>query len=222
MKLSEKREAVELRIKGWSLNSISRKLNVSKSTVSLWVRDIKLSDKQKNKLKTNSYTTESIEKRRLSRLKNEENKRCDLINKAYKEINDIDREILFFIGLALYWAEGSKSKHKRNVEFSNSDPKMITLMMKFFRDFCNIPAEKFRGHVYLHPHLDREKAELYWSKVSGIPKNQFFKTTQAHNKASKNKKDNLPYGTFSINIGSVKLFLKIHGWTKAVSDKLLK
>lgn len=215
----EKNKAIELRKKGWSLNSIKEKLGVSKSSVSLWVRDVQLDNIQKSRLKMNSYTTEAVENRRLSRLKNEEIKRKEIINRAYVEVKKIKRSELFFVGIALYWAEGSKSKHRRNVEFSNSDPKMIKLMMKFFCDFCDVPEKKFRGHVYLHPNLNKEIAEDYWSKVSGIPKNQFFKTTQSHNKASKNKKNNLKYGTFSINIGSVELFLKLNGWISALGDK---
>ncbi len=62
-------------------------------------------------------------------------------------------------------------------------------MMLFYKRVCGVPDSKFRGHLFLHPHLDVKKAEKYWSKISGIPLSRFQKTTQAHNKASKGKKN---------------------------------
>ena len=54
MKKEEQKEARRLRKKyGFSLGKISKILNVSKGSVSLWVKDIKLTKTQKNVLKQN-------------------------------------------------------------------------------------------------------------------------------------------------------------------------
>jgi len=50
MKLKEKKEAIELRKKGWSINKIYKHLNVGKGTVSLWVRDVHVDEELRNKL----------------------------------------------------------------------------------------------------------------------------------------------------------------------------
>ena len=221
MKAREKKRAIELRKRGYSINHIYKTLGVAKGSVSVWVRDVELAEPQRKYLSRKGYTKEAVEKRRKVRLENESKKRQAVIDKAYSDIKNINSKNLFFIGIALYWAEGSKSK-RGNVEFSNSDPRMIKIMMEFFKKVCETPREKFRGHVYLHPHLSKRSAEKYWSNVSGIPKDQFFKTSQQHNKASKNKKDCLPYGTFSINIGDTKLFLKIKGWIEATHDRVMR
>ncbi len=127
---------------------------------------------------------------------------------------------MFLFGVALYWAEGSKTK-RGMVELSNTDPMLIKVAMRFFRNICNVPGHKFRGHVYLHPHLSRIRAEQYWSSVSGISQEQFFKTSMQQSRASKGKRDTLPYGTFSIVICSTELFLKIKGWTEGVAEQLV-
>lgn len=120
---------------------------------------------------------------------------------------------------ALYWAEGRKTA-KGIVGFSNGDPRTIKLMMRFFSEICNVSCDKFRGYIHIHPHLDVIQAEKYWSEVSGIPLNQFYKTYQKPNKASLGKKDTLPFGTFEICICNSELLLKMQGWTNGVCSKL--
>ena len=53
MKKQEKEKAIALRKQGLSVNKIAKEVGASKSTVSLWVRDIKLTDEQKQQLKDN-------------------------------------------------------------------------------------------------------------------------------------------------------------------------
>lgn len=220
MKQVEKEKAIKLRRQGLSLRSITKKVNASKSSVSIWVRSVELSTVQKERLRKNKNSQAIVEKRRATRLLNEEKKREKIIKEAEKEIKKISKKELFLIGLSLYWGEGRK-KSRNIVSVSNSDPDLIKIMMKFLKDVCKVPEKKFRGHIHLHPHLDNAKAEKYWSGISGIPKNQFFKTSQQHNKSSKNKKDSLPFGTFDIYVCDTKMFLKIKGWTQGVSKSIL-
>ncbi len=49
MKLKEKKKARKLRKKGKSYSEILKKVKVSKSTLSVWLRDIKLTAEQKTK-----------------------------------------------------------------------------------------------------------------------------------------------------------------------------
>jgi hypothetical protein len=121
------------------------------------------------------------------------------------------------MGIALYWAEGSKSQ-RGTVQLSNSDPRLIQIMMRFFRKICEVPKEKFRGHIFLHPHLDTRKSKKYWHNITGIPLNQFYKTSKQVSKSSKGKKDTLPFGTFNIEICNTELFLKIKGWIEKVYE----
>jgi len=46
MRFEEKQRARELRRQGWSYNDILKEVGVSKSTLSLWLRDIPLTDEQ--------------------------------------------------------------------------------------------------------------------------------------------------------------------------------
>jgi len=109
MKLVEKEKARALRKKGYSINQIIRETNFSKASVSIWVRNIILTTKQKKKLSERGRSIGSIEKRRISRLLNENKKRQIITNKAKKDFSDISLNELKIIGIILYLGEGAKN-----------------------------------------------------------------------------------------------------------------
>ncbi len=217
MKLVEKQKATSLRKNGKSIKEIARLVGVSKASVSVWVRDIILTKNQKTLLKKKGFTTSAIEKRRISRLKNEQAKKNIVVNEAQKDFSAISPRDLKIIGAMLYWAEGGKTRPNM-VRIANSDPEMISIMMSFFRKICNVPEKKFRGHIHTHSLENVNKSEKFWSKVSGIPTSQFFKTYTKPSVASKNKRHSLPHGTFDIYVCDTQLFLKIRGWIRAITS----
>ncbi len=214
MKHATKLLAIKLRNKGYSINSIAKQLNVAKSSVSIWVRDVQLTKNQLEVLRSKPFTNTAVEKRRTSRLANEAEKRNKIILDAKKQISNITDNELKLIGVMLYWAEGGKTR--RMVRFSNGDPEMIKIMMRFFRRICTVPEAKFRGYIHIHPHLDFKNAEIYWSGITGIPLDQFFKTYRKPNISSQNKKNSLPNGVMDIYVLDVKLFLQISGWAQGI------
>jgi predicted transcriptional regulator len=173
MKVNEQSLAKQLRKQGMSIGAISLELGVAKSSVSLWIRDIKITGSQSAHLKGLPFTSEAVEKRRISRLSNEKAKRSKVIELAQKEIVGINDRELWLMGVMLYWAEGGKTQ--RMVRFSNGDPKMIKIMMLFFRKICLVSEDKFRGYIHIHSHLDHRKAGMYWAEIANIPKEKFLK-----------------------------------------------
>lgn len=214
MKFNERVEARKLRERGLSIKDISNSLGVAKSSVSVWVRDVELTPLQRHVLEMSSHSRTAVELRRQSRLANELAKRELVVLAAQKEVQKISKRELWLMGIMLYWAEGGKTQ--RLVRFSNGDPEMIKIMMAFFRRVCEVPEAKFRGYIHIHPHLDHLGAEAYWSTISGISAQQFFKTYRLPNKSSQNKKDTLPHGVFDIYVLDTKLFLTISGWAQGV------
>jgi len=211
----EKEEAIKLRNKGLSINEISKKIGVAKSSVSLWVRNVELNSEQIESLSRKGFQIKIIEKRRKTRLDNEKAKRQVIIDKAQEQVIKLSEKELWLIGVMLYWAEGGKTQ-RGLVRFSNGDPEMIKIMMAFFRRVCKVPEKKFRGYIHIHPHLNHIKAEKYWASVAGISLKKFFKTYRKINVSSKNKKDTLPFGVMDIYICDTELFLKIFGWARGI------
>ena len=219
MKYTEKKKALVLRKRGESLKSIASQLGVSKSSVSTWVRDVPLSMEQLKFLGQKGFTSEAIEKRRMTRNANEKTKRDKVMLEGARNIRALSKNDLRIVGLCLYWGEGGKTI-RGMARISNSDPAVIKVMMRFFREVCLVEEKKFRGSIHIHSHLESHKAEKYWSTISGIPQSQFYKTYAIPSIASKGKRDTLPYGTFDIYVCSTKLFLEIIGQIEKIKEVL--
>jgi len=220
MKIIEKEKARALRKKGYSINQIVKETDLSKASVSIWVRDIVLTKIQKKKLSERGRSMGSIEKRRINRLFNENEKRQLTIDKAKKDFVDISLEQLKLIGIILYLGEGGKT-NRGMVRLANSDPSVIKIMMRFLREVCKVPENKFRASIHTFAHANIEKTEKYWSKISGISRNQFFKTYIKPSTANLQKRNTLPFGTFDIYVCDTKLFLTIMGWIEKIKELVI-
>jgi len=216
MKLQEKLKAIRLRKSGKSYSDILRLINVSKSTISLWLQDIELTEKQKAKLKGRQRAgyggAKANHKKRIESTK-------QIILDAKKEIQNLIKNPLFLSGLMLYWAEGDKAETWENVKFSNSDPQMIKIMMKWFRGACKVPENKFRICLHIHTLHCRKNIEEYWSKITKIPVSQFYKT-QIKPTSLKQRKNKLYNGTCAIYVGNKALFRRIKGWKIGFIEKM--
>ena len=212
--------ATALRKKGYSMNEIASELKVSKASVSIWVRDIVLTGLQKEKLSKNGRSVASIERRRVSRLKNQQQKIDNITTFAKRDFENISLHELKIIGIILYWGEGGKTKHGM-ARVSNSDPAVVRVMMRFFREICMVPEKKFRGHIHTFEGADVNKTEIYWSKITGIPRSQFHKTYLKQSIASLHKRKTLPYGTFDICVCDTHLFHVIMGWIERIKELII-
>ncbi|MBU2068060.1 hypothetical protein KKE13_00535 [Patescibacteria group bacterium] len=208
MKLKEKLKAIKLREKGKSYSEILKKVPVCKSTLSLWLRDVKLTSKQLNELYKRGR-----ERCRYDGAKANQRKRIErtklIIEEAKKESKILFKNPLFLSGLMLYWAEGKKREEAIN--FSNSDPEMIRFMIKWFRLICKVPEEKFRISLHIHELHCRKNIEKYWSDVVQVSLSQFHKV-QIKPTSLGHRKNPLYNGTCSIVVCNKDLFRKIKGW----------
>lgn len=217
MKLDDKVKAIKLRRAGNSYKTILEQIAVSKSTLSIWLRDVPLTLKQqKARIKGRALSrllgAKSQQKRRIERTK-------VIIKNSQKEFRVLVTNPLFLSGLMLYWAEGDKHQGER-VKFTNSDEKMIRLMMRWFRKVCHVPEEKFRIALHLHNLHTIPNAQGYWRGITKIPAQQFHKVYVKH--SSLGHRRNILYnGTCGIVINNKDLFRRIFGW-KIASTKYFK
>jgi hypothetical protein len=122
-------EARKLRAQGVDYNTIAAQLGVSKSSVSLWVRDmprpVGLSPEERAR-RASEGQRGFWERERAYR--------DEFRAEAGREIGQLtDREVLM-AGAVAYWCEGTKSKPWRNDErvvFTNSDPRLVRMFQRF-------------------------------------------------------------------------------------------
>jgi len=220
MKIHEKEHSRKLRRDGLSINHIVKITGYSKASVSVWVRDIVLTKDQRDKVSLNGRSVDSIEKRRVSRIKNEETKSKNILESAKKDFNFVTKSELKLIGISIYIGEGAKSK-KGTVGVSSSDPAIIKIMIRFFKEICRVPNEKFRIQVHTFEHANISEVEKYWSQVTSIPISQFYKTYIKTSSASLHKRNTLPHGTIDLTINDSKLRLVILGWIERIKELII-
>jgi len=215
-KLDLKIRARELRKKGYPIKEIKRNLGVSLSSISIWVRDVKLNERQLRKLYLNKKTGNL--KGSIIAAQNKIRQR-ELITQKLKEegvrdIGKLTERDRFMVGISIYAGEGGKTD--RDISFVNSDPKLINFMMGWFKDFCHVPMNKFRGSLYIHDDLDELKARRFWSKLTGIPTSQFTKSYIAPNNTKRLRNKKHENGIFRIKICNANLHRKIMGWVDGI------
>jgi hypothetical protein len=219
-KSKEQIKARNLRKKGVSIRDISKRLRVSRGSASLWCRDVVLTEKQIKKLHEQMVKGGYSGRLKGAHIQKErkQQKIRYYAEKGRHEIQQIKKRELFIAGLALYWGEGSKKDSR--VRFSNSDPVIIKFIMRWFREILNISENSFIIHVMINQiHKERlNNVNMYWSKETGIPIEQFRKSVLIK---AKNKKiyDNhfQHFGTLCIGIEkSSNLFYQIMGWLEAL------
>lgn len=220
MKIIEKRKARALRKQGKSINQIVKEAGLVKSSVSVWVRDIVLTDKQKKKISEKGKSFADIERRRTNRLDKENARRQIIIDNAKKDYSSISFDELKLIGIILYLGEGGKTS-RGMARIANSDPDVIKIIMRFFREICKVEEGRFRAYIHTFKHADIVKTEKYWSKLTGIPQKQFFKTYTKASSASLHKRNKLPFGTLDIYVCDTKLFLTIMGWIERIKELIV-
>ena len=224
-KFKEKERAIKLREKGYSYSEILKEISVAKSTLSLWLRSVGLSKRQKQRLtekKLNAMKRgwEACHQKRLNITK--------LIkSKAKKEISRIGKRDLWLIGTALYWAEGSKEKLKATpLDFGNSDPVMIKLFLKWIKKIMKVPNKDIRLSIYLHENNRKRKREVqkYWSQVTGFPITHLQNIIWKKHNIKTNRKNvgKLYFGLLRITVfKSTNLNRKISGWIEGIVQKVI-
>ncbi|WKZ26778.1 MAG: helix-turn-helix domain-containing protein [Candidatus Paceibacterota bacterium] len=187
MKLKERHKAVQLRGKGFSLKEISDNLNVSKSSVSLWVRDVELSDEAKELLRK-KYTRGQIASQEVLRAK----KRARLDESKQKALDilkvvDLDKESKKVICAVIYWCEGVKNDSYFG--FINSDPNLISTFLKLLRASFVLNEKKFRVCIHLHNYHSEKTQKAFWSRITKIPQGQFMKSYKKNNGGKRVRKN---------------------------------
>jgi len=212
-KIVQKKLVRKLRKEGSSYREILEQVKVSKSSLSLWCKDICLTNSQLMRLSTKrpikNYGAEANHRNRQAEIKR-------IRTLAKKEIGNISNQEFKLMGIALYWAEGSKTK---NAEVSNSDPKIIKFMVKWFEKFCSVKPIKLKAQLHVHSGQDEVRMKKYWSVLTGIPLNNFCKS-YIKPEGTGHRKNILYNGTIKIRFCSENLRHRILGWIEEASKKI--
>jgi transcriptional regulator with XRE-family HTH domain len=175
-KTTEQNRARDLRAQGWTYNEICAEVGVSKSSVSLWCRDIPVDrDVWARKLRESRRFGART---RVNSLAVRRQQQIDQLRVAGRErVGRLSEEAFLVAGAALYAGEGSKTDGA--VKFANSDPRMILFFISWLRHFFSVDESRLRLRLYLHVGLDLVAAQIFWSALTDIPIDQFTRPYRA-------------------------------------------
>ncbi|MGW7168431.1 hypothetical protein ACWGH3_24670 [Streptomyces sp. NPDC054884] len=211
--------ARELRQQGWTYNQIQAELGCSKSSVSLWVRDLPHPEPKRTPEEQRERMNAGLAQLMASR----EQKREATKQEAAAAIGALSDRELFLAGVALYWAEGTKDKpHVRRecVEFVNSDPGMIRVFLAWL-DLLGVNRDRLHCRVMIHESADVAAAEHYWSNLTAIDESAFGKTIlKKHNPQTVRKNTGDTYrGCLGIKVRQgADLYRRIEGAWYGIVD----
>jgi hypothetical protein len=168
-KVKEQAKARALRAQNRTLADIAKALGVSKSSVSIWVRDVPFTPSlQLRGVHGPHRRPHPAHEAKLRQIE-------ELNREGIERIGKLSEKEFLVAGVALYAGEGAKGDGA--VQFANTDPAMIRFFCAWLRRFFDVDESRLRARVYLHQGLDLEAAEMFWSELTGLPRDQF---RQAH------------------------------------------
>jgi len=174
--VQEKLQAIELRKNGHSYAQILEQVSVAKSTLSLWLKDLPLTESELAVLQ--KIKNQRISKGRLRAVAVNQESRAEkqktVINMAKNTFTSHKNEPLFHTGIALYWAEGAKRNEMW--QFVNTDIRMITVMLSWLETYTAYDRSDLGFRLYSHEPYRHEHWEGWWQKQLGVRTDQFKKT----------------------------------------------
>lgn len=211
-------QAVQFRKRGFTLEEIAKICDVSKSTVSKW-------------LKNNTISTD-VTKQNKRRAGQENAKRLKLINKtrlsersvqhkameraAVTEFKHYKNNPLFVAGLMLYMSEGDL-KNESQIRVSSAKKDVHRLFIRFVVEYLGIEKEKLRFWILMYPTHNEEQCMKRWKRATSLPYSQFHKNQVIQ---SGKKSVTLHDGVGNTIIGNTVLKRKLVHWIKLMNKEL--
>ncbi|MFE1050255.1 hypothetical protein ACFW5S_31600 [Streptomyces olivaceus] len=205
--------ARELRLQGWTYDQIQVELGCSKSSISLWVRDLPRPERRE----PSEQAKLAARKRWEHELAIRDEVRRQTKEAAARQIGNMTDRDLFMAGIALYWAEGTKDKpydRRENVLFVNSDASVIKLYLAWLL-LLGVKQDRLAYRVMIHVTADVESAKRYWADLVGVDVPRLQKTTiKKHNPKTVRKNVGADYhGCLVVRVSQgAELYRRIEGW----------
>ncbi|MFD7164240.1 hypothetical protein [Streptomyces violascens] len=178
--------ARELRTEGMTYDQIQVELGCSKSSISLWVRDLPRPEPRYTEEERRALMNQGLAQLRAA----QDEERQATKAAARDEIGKLSDRELFLVGVGLYWAEGAKDKTYRRrevLQFINSDPDMIKVYLNWL-NLLGVSRDRLHFRVSIHESADVAEAERFWADLAEVDTSTFKRATlKKHNPRTKRK-----------------------------------
>ena len=171
-----KGEAIKLRRRGYSVRNVETKLGIPRSTLSGWLRQVKIHSLFKKRLEERGR--QSLIRARAKAVvwhnKQKENRMRMAEGDAEKVLHKLNLTNTNVIELALsllYLGEGSKKNSETSI--GNSDPLILKFFVTVLINVYKVEMDQITCYLHLRSDQDIHKMKKYWSKELRIPISNF-------------------------------------------------
>ncbi len=211
-------QALAFRRRGFTYAEIAKICNVSKGTVSNWLRHEPFSktiakDNQKQAVIQNTKRLTLINKARVAERKNQY---AAVIRQAEVEYKNYRTNPLFIAGLSLYMTIGDH-ENSRLIRLSGSRPALHHLFIRFVTTFLGVEKPTIRFWLLLYPDLDEVACMKHWCKQTTLSPAHFHKNQVIQGRG---QHKTLHFGVGNTIIGSTLLKKKLNHWVNLLEKEL--
>jgi transposase len=174
-------QARELRAQGLTYPQIAERLGVSRSSCSLWLRDM---EHPIRGLAGQERRTAAIRASAARTQVLREQQRTELKAAAGSSLGHVTKRDLVVALAVSYWCEGGKDKpwsRREQIQWMNSDPMLVRLFIEGLR-LLGVSDERIKFRVQIHETADEPAARRWWAEQLDWPETEFQRTTfKRHN-----------------------------------------
>ena len=221
-----KNDVMALRSQGKTYSEITNAIGIKipKSTLSDWCQEVTLPYWYREKIE--SMNKMSLSKAlRIAHASNEI-KRDRLLNTIRSENREVlstmqfDKNSSKLILAVLHFAEGAKWRSHKGLQFGNSDPKIIRLYIHLLSICYSISSEHLKCRIGHRADQNLVELQKYWSRTSGIPLQNFYKSIPDPRTVGKPTRDGNYKGVCVIMGGSTAIQLELEMIPELILEKI--
>ena len=191
-----------------SLDAISTSMDLPRSTVYYWIRDIAIERTNKQKAGQIAATTAMQSKFSAHRQVTYDTARATAATTL------LDREIRDFV--VLYLAEGNR-KDRNRVAISNSNPNIVRFAYLAMRRLSTNPH--FYYSFQFHADQDPETLRVFWATYLGIRQATIKPISKTNSGHLKGRRFACEYGVFQIQVGDTTFRSQLQALMDAIQEE---
>ena len=195
-----RKKAILFRQKGYSYGEIRDRLNISKSTLHYWLKNVSSIVKRKSKLQTSAQ-----KKATSSMVKKYKIVRDQAYTESLKMANDVLKDQKMRDFAIIYLCEGFR-RTRHTVSVANSNPQMI----KFCHDIMiNNSCNKMDYRIQYHVDQDIDNLRSFWADVLNVDINKIKVARKSNSGKMKGRNWRSRYGVFTVRTNDVVFRAKL-------------
>ncbi|MBI2624780.1 MAG: hypothetical protein HYW70_00355 [Candidatus Nealsonbacteria bacterium] len=214
----------KLRSTGKTYTEIRQVLGISipKSTLSNWCHDVILPNWYTAKIRDINH--KSFTKAQTMAWASMRRKRELFLNQVRREakwvLKKFNPEGLKIVLAMLYLGEGAKWKGHSGLLLGSSDQTIVLLYISLLEKCYKIKPSQLKCRISYRADQNIHKLEKYWSNITGVPKENFYKTKPDPRTKGKKTKNNDYKGVCVITCAGSHIQLELEEIAKLLLEKL--